>query len=314
MKNLKNYSFDFDTASLSDYLNANADLLLSKIVLDTTEAQYFKVIPNIKFGELIPVYETGDIDGLAYPGNGCQFSGGTITLEERELKVCQYNIEKSWCDADLNRTIMSIRLKPGSYNPTLDASVEEAFMNDISRKANVYMSRKFWGSTTAEDGCSGIIEQLESASLSGEVVNITYSALTGSNVSAATSIVDNYILSLPANLKTTTTILSLNHADYSALMISLRNQNLFNFNPVELTNGQMAIQYPFTNTIVISTELPAGYAVLTNPENFMLGTDLMSDITSPVSWFSLDFQQTRLRLSSKIGSAVGFASQVVLAS
>ena len=311
---MKKYSFDFDTTGLSDYLNANADLLLSKIVLDTTEAQYYKVVPNIKFGELIPVYETGAIDDLAYPGNGCQFTGGTIALEERELKVCQYNIEKNWCDNDLNRTIMSIRLKPGSYQPNLDVSVEEAFMNDIAKKANVYASRKFWNATTDVDGCSGVVEQLESAALSGDVVNITYSALTGSNISVATNIVDNYILSLPANLKTTTTILALNHSDFSALQIALRNQNLFQFNPVELTNGLMAIQYPFTNTMVISTELPAGYAVLTNPENLMMGTDLISDIANPVSWFSLDFQQTRMRLSMKLGSAIGFASQVVLAS
>jgi hypothetical protein len=311
---MKKFAFDFDTAGLSDYLNANADLLLSKIVLDTTEAQYYKVVPDIKFGSLIPVYETGDIDGLAYPGNGCQFSGGTITLEERELKVCQYNIEKSWCDDDLNRTIMSIRLKPGSYQPNLDASVEEAFMNDIAKKANIYASRKFWGATSAEDGCSGIIEQLESPALSGSVVNITYSALTGVNVSVATEIVDQYYLSLPANLKTTTTILSLNHSDFTALQIALRNQNLFNFNPVEMTNGMMALQYPFTNMIVISTEIPSGYATLTNAENFMMGTDLLSDISSPVSWFSLDFQQTRLRLSMKLGAAIGFASQVVFAS
>jgi hypothetical protein len=311
---MKKFAFDFDTQGLSDYLNANADLLLSKIVLDTTEAQYYKVVPDIKFGSLIPVYETGEIDTLAYPGNGCQFSGGTITLEERELKVCQYNIERSWCDNDLNRTIMSIRLKPGSYQPNLDASVEESFMNDIAKKANVYASRKFWGATTAVDGCSGIIEQLESAALSGSVVNITYSALTGANVSVATQIVDQYYLSIPENLKTTTTILSLNHQDYSALQIALRNQNLFQFNPVELTNGMMAIQYPFTNMIVISTEIGSGYATITNAENFMLGTDLLSDISSPVSWFSLDFQQTRLRLSMKLGAAIGFASQVVFAS
>ena len=92
MKNLKNFSFDFDTNGMSDYLNANADELLHKIVMDTTESQVYKVMPGIKFGELIPVFETGAIDSIAFPGNSCEFTGGTITLTEVELKVCQYSL------------------------------------------------------------------------------------------------------------------------------------------------------------------------------------------------------------------------------
>ena len=311
MKNLKNYNFDFDTNGLSDYLNSNADLLLSKIVMDTTEAQYFQVLPNIKYGELVPVFETGAIDDLAFPGTSCSFSGGNITLTEMELKVCQYNIQKNWCIDELNRTIMSIRLRPGSYLESIGGGVEEAFMNDIAKKANVYASRKFWGAETATDGCSGLIEQLTSASLSGDVVNISYTAMTPAN---SVSVADAYITSLPDALKPITTIMSLNHSDFQALQLGLRNQNLYNFNPVTLANGQMAINIPFTNVIAISTEIPAGYMALTNPDNFYIGTDLMSDITSPISWYSLDFQESRLKLAMKLGSSVAFASQVVLAS
>jgi len=304
MKNLKNFNFDFDTTGMVDYLNANADLLLHKIVMDTIESSTYKVVPNIKYGELIPVYETGDINSIAFPGTSCSFTGGTIELTERELKVCQYNIQKNWCDDELNRTIMSVRLSPGSYPPNLAPSVEESFMADIAKKASVYASRKFWGAETATDGCSGVIEQLE------KTINKTYTAMTISN---ATSVADQYILALPAPLKVINTIMALNHNDFQALQLALRNQNLFNFNPVTLENGQMAIQIPFTNVIAISCEIPAGYMVLTNAENLMMGTDLLSDISSPISWYSYDFQQTRLKLAMKIGSAVGIPSQVVFA-
>lgn len=311
MKNLKNFNFDFDTNGMVDYLNANGDLLLHKIVMDTIEAQTYKVLPNIKFGELIPVYETGDIDTIATPGTSCEFSGGTITMEERELRVCQYNIQKSWCPDELNRTIMSIRLAPGSYDTSVGAAVEESFMADISKKANVYASRKFWNGEVATDGCSGVIEQLESAALSGSAINTTYTAMTPSN---AIAVSDAYILDLPAPLKVITTIMALNHSDFQALQLALRNQNLYNFNPITLQNGQLALQIPFTNVIAISCEIAAGYMVLTNPENLMYGTDLLSDITSPISWYSYDFQQVRLKLAMKVGAAIGFASQVVFAS
>ncbi len=311
MKNLKNFAFDFDTTAMADYLNANADELLHKIVMDTTEAQFYKVMPNIKFGELVPVFETGDIDTIATPGNGCSFSGGTIVMSEVELRVCQYNIEKSWCPADLDRTIMSIRLAPGSYNESAGAGVEEAFSNDISKKANVYASRRFWNSTTAVEGCSGVLEQLESVAISGDVVNVSYTAMTAAN---AVAVSDSYITSLPDPLKPVTTIMALTHSDFQALQLALRNQNLYHFDPITLANGQMAIQIPFTNVIAISTEIASGHMVLTNPDNLLYGTDLLSDITSPVSWWSNDFQQVRLKLAMKLGSAVAFGSQVVYAS
>jgi len=310
MKNLKNFNFDFDTNGMVDYLNANADLLLTKIVMDTIESSTYKVIPNIKYGELIPVYETGAIDDIAFPGTSCSFTGGTIALTERELKVCQYNIQKNWCDDELNRTIMSVRLSPGSYPPNLAPSVEEAFLTNIAQKASVYASRKFWNATAAADGCSGVIEQLKSAPFTAETINKTYTAMTTSN---AIVVSDSYILALPAPLKVINTIMALNHNDFQALQLALRNQNLYNFNPITLENGQMAIQLPFTNVIAISCEIPAGYMVLTNAENLMMGTDLLSDISSPISWYSYDFQQTRLKLAMKIGAAVGIPSQVVIA-
>ena len=310
MKNLKNFAFDFDLNGMSDYLNANADELLHKIVMDTTESQVYKVMPGIKYGELIPVFETGDIDTIAFPGNSCDFTGGTVSMSEVELRVCQFNIQKNWCLDELNRTIMSIRLAPGSYNEG-NAAIEEAFASDISKKANVYLSRQFWNGTTAATGCSGIVEQLESASLSGDVVNITYTAMTATN---AVDVADAYIVNLPDALKPVQTILALNHSDFQALQLSLRNQNLFHFDPVTLANGQMMIQIPFTNVMAVSTEIGSGKAVLTNPDNFLYGTDLLSDITSPVSWYSLDFQQVRLKLAAKMGAAVAFGSQVVYAS
>jgi hypothetical protein len=128
------------------------------------------------------------------------------------------------------------------------------------------------------------------------------------------SVADAYITNLPDALKPVQTILALNHSDFQALQLGLRNQNLFHFDPVTLANGQMMIQIPFTNVMAVSTEIGSGKAVLTNPDNFLYGTDLLSDITSPVSWYSLDFQQVRLKLAAKMGAAVAFGSQVVYAS
>jgi hypothetical protein len=314
MKN-KKYSFDFNTAGMVDFLNANADLLLHRIVMETIEAQYMKIVPDVKYGTLVPVFETGSIDGIATLGNGCgEFSTGTgttITMTEVELKVASYQIEKSWCEADLNNTIMSVRLRPGSYGEEVGGGFEEAIMDDVSKKANVFASRKLWHATTAVDGVSGILEQLASPAISGDVVNLTYTALTIAN---AVSVVNQYVLNLIDPLKVVPTILWLNHADFQAYQLGLVASNLFHFDPITLANGSMAIRVPFTQTIAVSCEIGSGVAALTNPDNFLLGTDLLSDITSPISWYSQDFGTYRMKLVMKIGAAVAFGNQVVFAS
>ncbi len=315
---MKKYNFDFNTAGMVDFLNANADLLLHKIVMDTTEAQYSKVIPGVKYGELVPVFETGAIDSIATLGNGCgEFSttsATTITMTEVELKVASYQIEKSWCEADLNNTIMSVRLRPGSYNEEVGGGFEQAIMDDVSKKANVFASRKFWGATTAVEGTSGVIEQLQSAALSGSVVNVNYTAITANQ--AGVNVVNSYVLSLPDALKVVPTILWLSHADFQAYQLALVAANLYHFDPITLANGAMAIRVPFTNTIAVSCEIGSvgSYSVLTNPDNLLLGTDLLSDLTAPISWYSQDFGTYRMKLVMKLGSAVAFGSQVVFAS
>jgi len=314
MKNLKNFSFAADVSSMSDYLNANADLLLSRIVMDTTEASTYRVIPGIKYAELVPTFDSGSIDTLGYKGNGCStFTGGTETMGEVELKVSPYTFEKSYCEAELNQTILSIRMRPGSYNIDLP-SLTDAFMTDLAKKANVFISRKFWGGTSSADGFSGIIEQLQSASCSATTQNITYSAITSD--SAGLSVVDEYIKALPNELKSVPTILAVSHSDFQNYALALRNSNLYHYDPSTLKDGVYEIQVPFTSTKIVATEIGSAgsYAVLSTADNLMMGTDLLSDVSSPISWVSQDFGQLRMKLVAKVGSAVAFCDEVVFAS
>jgi hypothetical protein len=306
--NLKSFSFAANTSAMSDYMNANADLLLSRTILETTEAQNFQVIPNIKYAELIPIFESGNIDTLGYLGNGCStFTGGTETMSEVELKVDAYTFEKSYCEAELNQTILSIRMRPGSYNLELP-ELTEAFMTDLSKKANVFLSRKFWS-----NGTNGVIDILSGATCSATTNNIGYTALTPTN---AISVVDAYILAIPAALKSVPTILSVSHQDFQAYALALRNSNLFQYNPETLKQGVYEIQVPFTATKIIATEIGSAgdYAVISTSSGLMMGTDLLSDITSPISWISQDFAQLRMKLVAKVGAAVPFCDEVVFAS
>lgn len=305
--NLKSFSFAADTSAMSDYLNANADLLLSRMILDTTEAQNFQVIPNIKYAELVPVFESGNINTLGYEGNGCStFTGGTETMSEVELKVKPYTFEKSYCEAELNQTILSIRMRPGSYNIDLP-ELTEAFMTDLSKKANVFLSRKFWS-----NGTDGVIEILSGATCSATTNNVTYSAMTPEN---AIAVADTYIQAIPDALKSVPTILSVSHADFQAYALALRNSNLFQYNPETLKQGVYEIQVPFTATKIVATEIGSAgnYSVISTNQGLMMGTDLLTDLNG-ISWISQDFAQLRMKVVAKVGAAVPFCDEVVFAS
>jgi hypothetical protein len=184
----------------------------------------------------------------------------------------------------------------------------EAFMTDLSKKANVFLSRKFWS-----NGTNGVIDILSGATCSATTNNIGYTALTPAN---AISVVDAYILAIPAALKSVPTILSVSHQDFQAYALALRNSNLFQYNPETLKQGVYEIQVPFTATKIIATEIGSAgdYAVISTSSGLMMGTDLLSDITSPISWISQDFAQLRMKLVAKVGAAVPFCDEVVFAS
>ena len=171
---MEKHSFSF-VNNMSDFISANETELLSKLVVGTSVADYVSIFPGIKFSELVPTFDTGDIDSIASTGH-CSTTFGDITMAEKALTVCDYNIQKGYCPEALSKTLMGMRMNPGSYNETVGA--EEAFIEDMVAKAAVFNERKWFQATSATDCASGINEQLDNASAS--TVNVTYTALTPS--------------------------------------------------------------------------------------------------------------------------------------
>jgi hypothetical protein len=197
-------------------------------------------------------------------------------------------------------------MRPGSYNIDLP-ELTEAFMTDLSKKANVFISRKFWS-----NGTDGVIEILTGATCSATTNNIGFTALTPTN---AISVVDLYIQAIPDALKSVPTILAVSHQAFQAYALALRNSNLFQYNPETLKTGVYEIQVPFTATKIIATEIGSAgdFAVISTSQGLMMGTDLLTDLNG-ISWISQDFAQLRMKVVAKVGAAVPFCDEVVLAS
>lgn len=306
MSNLRKEKFSFDISGMSDYIQANETELLTKIVIGSNMTEFVSVFPEIKNSEYVPVFDTGVIDSIATSGH-CSTNFGDITLTEKELRVCDWNIQKGYCPEALSKTIMGMRLQPGSYNSTTGA--EERFIEDLVQKAAVFTERQVWQASSGDTCTSGINEQLDAASAS--TVNVTYSAMTPSN---ALSIVDTYVTNLPDALQFTPTVLFLNRGDYQSLLLALRDANFFHYSVEGQLDSPGSVMIPATSVVAVSSEIGSGRALLTYGQNIAYGTDLLTDAANADSWFSKDNKQYRISIQWRAGATVFFPELCVVMS
>jgi len=208
---MEKHNFSF-VNNMADFVKANETELLTKLVIGTSVADYVSIFPNIKHAEKVPAFETGDIDSIVSTGH-CSTTFGDITMTEKTLTVCDYNIQKGYCPESLAKTIMGLRMQAGSYNE--ETGAEEAFIEDLVAKAAVFNERKFF-QADASDCSLGINAQLDAASAS--TVNVTYTAMTPSN---AIEVAQTYVLALPEALKYNNTVMFVNRSDFQALILGL---------------------------------------------------------------------------------------------
>jgi len=304
---MENHKFSF-VNNMADFISANETELLSKITIGTAVADYVSIFPNIKHAEKVPVFDTGDIDSLVSTGH-CSTSFGDITMTEKTLTVCDYNIQKGYCPESLAKTIMGLRMQAGSYNEELGGGAEERFIEDLVAKAAVFNERKWFQADTASGDCAnGILAQLDAAT--GLTVDVTYTAMTPAN---AIEVAQSYVLNLPDSLKYTNTVMFLNRSDFQAFILSLLNANYYNpqYDPSGAVIAPMAVQLPASNTLVVSSEIGAGRAMISYGQNLALGTDVLTDSAQAQAWWSNDNQEYRLSMKWRMGSLVFFPELVV---
>jgi hypothetical protein len=300
---MEKHNFSF-VNNMADFVKANETELLTKLVIGTSVADYVSIFPNIKHAEKVPAFETGDIDSIVSTGH-CSTTFGDITMTEKTLTVCDYNIQKGYCPESLAKTIMGLRMQAGSYNEEVGA--EERFIEDLVAKAAVFNERKFF-QADASDCSLGINAQLDAASAS--TVNVTYTAMTPSN---AIEVAQTYVLALPEALKYNSTVLFVNRSDFQALILGLLNANYYNpqYDPSGAVIAPMAVQLPATNTLVVSSEIGTGRALATYGQNLAMGTDVLTDSAQAATWWSADTQQYRISMKWRMGSLVFFPELAV---
>lgn len=294
----KKYDFGFNLSSLATYTDEVGGELIRKAILEGETAKIIKVQPGVKGSQAINL-----LDSTLYVQDGsCGWSSsGQTTYTQRDITVCQYKVNEALCPQDLNDYWLGQLLTPGSYNESVP--FEQQISELKSAQISQYIENLMWQASSATTCFSGFKELVDNTA---DVITVTgTSALTSTNALAQ---VDLLVEAIPDDIvNRTDLVVFMSHANYRKYLINYRTANYYHFNP-ENSYEDFKTFHPATNILVHpvgglngSNKLvlaPAGYMVM--------GVDLMSDSETLKMFYSVDFDEVRLRSNFKIGVQIAW--------
>jgi hypothetical protein len=197
-------------------------------------------------------------------------------------------------------------LTPGSYNETVPFEEQISILK--TQQISQYIENQIWGATSASTCFSGFKELIDNTA---EVITVTgTSALTSSN---ALTQVDLLVESIPDDIvNRTDLVVFMSHANYRKYLINYRTANYYHFNP-EDSYQNFKTFHPATNILVHPVGgLNASNKLVLAPAGYMvLGVDLMSDSETLKMFYSVDFDEVRLRSNFKVGVQIAWPQFVI---
>jgi hypothetical protein len=306
----KKYDFGFNLSSLSTYTDEVGGELIRRAILEGETAKIIKVQPGIKGSQAINLLDST----LVVQDGTCGWnSSGQTTYTQRDITVCDYKVNEALCPKDLNDYWLGQLLTPGSYNETVpfEQQIAELKTAQISQ----YIENLMWQASSASTCFSGFKQLFAqvgtgTTGAAGNIVVTGQSAITATN---ALSQVDNLIEQTPDDVADRTDwVVFMSHSNYRKYLINYRTSNYYHFNP-EGSYQEFKTFHPGTNVLVhpvgglngsnLLVLAPAGYLVM--------GVDLMSDSETLKMFYSVDFDEVRLRSNFKIGVQVAWPQFVI---
>ena len=306
----KKYDFGFNLSSLATYTDEVGGELIRRAILEGETAKIIKVQPGVKGSQAINLLNST----LVVQEGTCGWnSSGSTIYTQRDIQVCQYKVNESLCPADLNNYWLGQLLTPGSTPETVpfEAQISELKVAQISQSVENLM----WGASSADTCFSGFKELVAqqgsgTTTVTGGIVVTGSSALTSTNALAQ---VDLLVEAIPDDIvDRTDLVVFMSHANYRKYLINYRTANYYHYNP-ESSYEDFKTFHPATNILVhpvgglngsnLLVLMPAGYAVM--------GVDLLSDQETLKMFYSVDFDEVRLRSNFKIGVQLAWPNFVI---
>jgi hypothetical protein len=300
----KKYDFGFNLSSLATYTDEVGGELMRRAILEGETAKIIKVQPGVKGSQAINLLDST----LVVQDGACGWSSsGQTTYTQRDITVCQYKVNEALCPQDLNDYWLGQLLTPGSYNETVPFEEQISILK--TQQISQYIENQIWGASSATTCFSGFKELLANGA-SGNIVVTGTSAITSTN---ALDQVDLLVQAIPDDVVNRTDwVVFMSHANYRKYLINYRTANYYHFNP-EDSYQNFKTFHPATNILVHPVGgLNASNLLVLAPAGYMvLGVDLMSDSETLKMFYSVDFDEVRLRSNFKVGVQIAWPQFVI---
>lgn len=293
-----------NVSALADFNNQVAGEVLAKMVYGGSTIEYATVKEGIKHQEPINLFETN----LYIQNSTCSTTySGSLVASQRNITVTPRVSQDGICLRDMDKKYLGVAfLEPGSYNESfqLATAYSDMLVNQFQKSNDQFL----WNTT---DG----LGLLTSGSTAGVVVGA--GAATGS-VSTANmlSIIDSMVEQASSDIADRDDLtVFMSVTNFKKYVNALRSANNYWFDPASISNRRSIVEmaYPFHNLKVVGTVGLQGSDRITllPAKQIVVGTDLLSDFSDFQLWYSLDNDQLRHRIATKLGVQIAYPEYVI---
>jgi len=298
----------FDPSALTDFIQENVELIITKAVLGMNTAKYTTVVPGVKSATNLT-----DIDPDATLQDGsCGWNpGGTTTLSPRTLTVADIMNQEELCTKDLEKKFLQIEVAPGAMAGAESMPVEEIYIRQKIAKINKKIDVLMWQGDTASG--SPDLDKMD-----GFIKILTADVPGGQQIARTASVkddVDSLLETIPEDVYgDEMLIVYMSHKNYRLLVREFLNENLFHHNTEE--NAEFTFDYPGVNVKVVAITGLTGAddIVLASMSNMYMGTDLASDFEEVDFFYDKGDRVHKFHMNWRQGAQVGFPSEIAIAS
>lgn len=292
-------------SGLTEYVEVNKDRLITEVSADAKSVRYFDVALNVKHKELFPIL-TSEV--VLQDGSACGWNPqGSDNFGELELEVYATEVEKEWCQRDLEKSFANYQLKWAAGRETLP--FEEKIHQQNVAKTQEALEVAIWSGNT-NTGMPGVLAQLDEAS----AVTIDAETTSADTISEK---IDKVVAKVPNHAfkagKDGKVHIFLSYTDFRAYIASLNASCCNNIGLKDASAEEMV--YPGDSRIIL---VPVegleglGKIIATPAEGFVYATDVEGSENIYDAWFDRKDAKFLFRILFMAGTGVKYPFYTVI--
>ncbi len=298
----------FDASALTDFVQENVELIITKAVLGMNTAKWVTVVPGVKSSTKLTEL---DPDATLQDG-ACGWNPlGTTTLTNRTLVIADIMNQEELCTKDLEKKFLQLEVAAGTIAGSEDMPIEELYIRQKIKKINKKIDVLMWQG----DLLSG---NPDLDKMDGFLKTIIADVPGGNQIARTASVVDDLdalLETIPEDIYGDDELVAyMSHVNYRKLVKELKKDNLFHHDVQEAKD--FTLSYPGVNVMVVAITgmTGANNIVLASKTNMFMGTDLESDFEEVDFFYSKDDRVHKFHMNWRQGAQIGIPEEIAIAS